>query len=245
MSTTIKITDQFGKELAELLASKIALAYPKFSKQSFITEVDTRTQGKTYTERVTVIANVLHKHLPESFDDSAAILASMLGPENPNETGMFSQWYWLMPVAKYVEVYGIDHLETSLIMIEQITKRGTGEYAIRPFIRRYPEALLRQMRTWALSDNFHVRRLASEGLRPKLPWSPKLDTFNDDPARVFAILELLKEDDVMYVKKSVANHLTDWLKVSPIHARKVIASWRQSKNAHTLWIVARATRKIS
>jgi 3-methyladenine DNA glycosylase AlkC len=90
-----------------------------------------------------------------------------------------------------------------------------------------------------------LRRLASEGLRPKLPWSTKLDVFKDNPNPVFDILELLKEDEVMFVKKSVANHLTDWLKVTREPTVNLIKKWKESNNKHTEWIVKRATRKIS
>ncbi len=89
-----------------------------------------------------------------------------------------------------------------------------------------------------------MRRLASEGLRPKLPWATKLDVFINDPKPVFDILDLLKEDDVMFVKKSVANHLTDWLKVNYEPTVKLIDTWKKSENKHTKWIIKRATRKI-
>ena len=129
--------------------------------------------------------------------------------------------------------------------IEEITKRNTGEYAIRPFIRMYPADTLQRMTLWAKSENFHLRRLASEGLRPKLPWSAKLATFNDNPKPVFKILEMLKEDDVMFAKKSVANHLTDWLKVNKQPTVDLIKKWSKSDNKNTQWIIKKATRKIS
>ena len=83
--------------------------------------------------------------------------------------------------------------------IEEITKRGTGEYAVRVFIKKYPQDSLKTMTQWACSSNFHLRRLASEGLRPKLPWASKLEIFINDPSPVFAVLEILKEDDVRFV----------------------------------------------
>ena len=102
---------------------------------------------------------------------------------------------------------------------------------------------LKQMKDWAKADNFHLRRLSSEGLRPKLPWATKLDLFIDQPAPVFDILELLKEDTVHFVKKSVANHITDYLKVNTVAARQLISSWQPSENEHTQWILQYAQRK--
>lgn len=150
-----------------------------------------------------------------------------------------------MPVGKFVEKYGLEHFDVSMDMIAEITKRNTGEYAVRPYIRRYPEESLEVMSGWASDDNFHLRRLASEGLRPKLPWAPKLDTFIGQPQPVFDILDTLKTDPVKFVQRSVANHLTDYLKVNPEPTRQLIDSWRQSDNPHTLWIIKRATRRIN
>jgi 3-methyladenine DNA glycosylase AlkC len=147
-------------------------------------------------------------------------------------------------VAKFVEKYGADHYGISIRAIGEITRRNTGEYAIRPYIRARPEQTLQQMEQWALSDNFHLRRLASEGLRPKLPWAPKLDLFVDEPKPVFAILNHLKADPVTFVKKSVANHLTDYLKVNPDAAAEWIEEWSRSDNEHTRWILRRATRNF-
>lgn len=86
--------------------------------------------------------------------------------------------------------------------------------------------------------------MASEGLRPKLPWAQKLDTFIDTPQPVFEILEILKEDTVKFVKKSVANHLTDWLKVNTVATVPLIRKWRKSDNEHTQWIIKQATRRV-
>jgi 3-methyladenine DNA glycosylase AlkC len=95
---------------------------------------------------------------------------------------------------------------------------------------------------WAKSPNFHLRRLASEGLRPKLPWATKLDIWNQNPEPVLAILELLKTDEIKFVKKSVANHLRDWLKVNPQAVNPLIKNWSKSKNPNTQWILKHAQR---
>ena len=239
------ITRYFGTNLAELLSSRIIEVYKDFNAQEYITAIKSNCDNFGYTQRIELHAEQLYSHLPKDFKKAVKILIAILGEENKNETGMFSEFYWIMPIGKFVEKYGLDHLEISIRAIEEITKRNTGEYAIRPFIRKYPQELLVVMKKWAKSENFHLRRLASEGLRPKLPWSSKLDMFNDDPDPVFDILELLKEDEVMFVKKSVANHLTDWLKVNREPTVQLINKWKKSDNKHTVWIIKRATRKIS
>lgn len=244
MSTTIKITELFGANLAQILADKIKPVYPAFDEAGFIGAAGKHTEGKTYTQRIDVIADELHAFLPDNYPDALAVLLQILGPENTQETGMFTNFYWLMPVGKFVEKYGLDDFEISMQAIGEITKRNTGEYAVRPFLRKYPDAGLKQMKAWAQSDNFHLRRLASEGLRPKLPWAPKLTEFIDQPKPVFEILEILKEDPIKFVQKSVANHITDYLKVNPEPTKALIADWERSNNPHTQWIIKHATRKL-
>lgn len=244
MSVTYSITEQFGTNLAVLLSDKIQSVYSTFDQERFIDGISRNLDGKTYTQRVELFADQLQATIPMEYPESVELLVSILGEENPNETGMFKHFYWVLPIGKFIEKYGLDHLEVSLDAIEEVTKRNTGEYAIRPFVRTYPQECLNRITGWASSENFHLRRLASEGLRPKLPWSPKLDTFLDNPQPVFDILELLKEDSVTFVKKSVANHLTDWLKVRPVPVTTLIKRWQKSDNPHTRWIVKRATRKV-
>jgi len=238
------ITQYFGANLAELLSSKILDVYKEFNKKDYIQSISEKCEDLTYTQRIELHADQLYRYLPSNFDEATKILVSILGEENPSETGMFKEFYWIMPIGKYIEKYGLEHFELSINAIEEITKRNTGEYAIRPYIRMYPAETLQRMTLWAQSENFHLRRLASEGLRPKLPWATKLDTFNDNPKPIFDILEMLMEDEVMFVKKSVANHLTDWLKVNKQPTIDFIQQWSNSNNKHTQWIIKRATRKI-
>jgi 3-methyladenine DNA glycosylase AlkC len=238
----ISITDAFGKELAELLSDKIRFVYKSFNTKEFVKSITQEVVGKSYTMRIEVFADTLRKFLPEKYPDALAILMQILGPENQQETGMFTNFYWLMPVGKFVEKYGLDHVTLSLKAIGEITKRNTGEYAIRPYARKYPNKTLAVCTMWAKSRNFHLRRLASEGLRPLLPWATKLDVWANNPGPVFEILELLKEDEIKFVKKSVANHIRDWTKVNPKEARKIIVQWSKSKNEHTQWILKHAQR---
>lgn len=245
MATSYSITEKFGRNLAEFLSEKIIMVYPIFDKKNFVTLTENRIIGKTYTQRICIIAELLKKFLPQNYEEALHILISIIGEENPNQTGMFTNYYWIMPIGKFVEEYGLEYFELSIKAIEEITKRNTGEYAIRPYIRQYPDQTLKVMENWAISPNFHLRRLASEGLRPKLPWATKLDTFNDHPTPVFNILELLKEDEILFVKKSVANHLTDWLKVNKEAVIPLIKRWRDLPNYNTQWIIRRATRKIN
>jgi 3-methyladenine DNA glycosylase AlkC len=239
-----KPTLLFGENLAILLANKISIVYPKFDTKKFTLNIKKNCDNKTLTQRVELIADTLLAHLPEDYKRAIVILKNIMGEENPYETGMFKEYYWLMPVGKFIEKYGLKDYEISINAIEELTKRNTGEYAIRPFIKQYPTETLKQMKQWAMSDHFHLRRLACEGLRPKLPWAAKLDLFIENPTPVFEILDLLKKDPIKFVKKSVANHLTDYIKVNPKATLELIEKWKTIDNEHTQWIINYATRKL-
>ena len=237
-------TDYFGVNLAIVLGDKISLVYKDFDREKFTITVKQNCEDKSLTQRVEFIADCLKLQLPNDYKKATTILIKIMGKENPNETGMFKEFYWLMPVGKFIEKYGLEHYDTSIYAIEELTKRNTGEYAIRPFIKQYPTQTLKQMKLWAKSDNFHLRRLASEGLRPKLPWAAKLDLFVENPRPVFQILDILKTEHVKFVKKSIANNLTDYIKVNPKPTFELIDNWKNTDNEHTQWIINYATRKL-
>jgi len=155
---------------------------------------------------------------------------------------MFTEYYWLMPVAKYIEKYGLEHPDLSLTGIREVTKRNTGEYAIRPYLEQHPKKTLKTMLQWARDTNKHVRRLASEGVRPRLPWAPKLQCFIDDPTPILPILELLKDDPSKYVQKSVANCLNDILKDHPDIGKQLIEGWTKGAGKERNWIIKHALR---
>ncbi|MDO5046438.1 DNA alkylation repair protein [Campylobacter sp.] len=238
------LAQHFGVNLAELLSSKIKAVYAKFDEQKYIKNIASKVDELAYSGRIELHARELNSALNLDYKDQIEILTSVLGEENPNETGMFKHYYWVLPIGKFVELYGLDEFEISTKAIAEITKRNTGEYVVRAFIRKYPQKMLEVMQGWAKSDSFHLRRLASEGLRPKLPWASKLEIFIDDPKPVFEILELLKEDSVKFVQRSVANHISDYLKVNFNAAKELLEKWEKSGNKNTLWIVKHATRKI-
>lgn len=244
MQTDNSVKKWFGDNLAKLLADKIKTVYPDFDSDAYIQEIKNQVDEMSYTQRVELHADTLKKYLPEKYSKAIKILTAILGPENPNETGMFTHFYWILPIGKFVEKFGLNDLTISLAAIEEITKRNTGEYAIRPFIRAYPNETIALMQKWSISPNFHLRRLASEGARPKLPWATKLDLFIENPEQIFEILANLMQDEVNFVQKSVANTIADYLKVNKPAASQFIKKYQESDNKHTQWILKHATRKI-
>ena len=237
----------FDTALVDMLTYKIHSIEPRFQTKSFKKELSTRNLNKLELKpRIELIADTLHSHLGDPFNRGVEILLQILGPENPNETGMFTEFYWTWPIAKYVEKYGISDPYRSLDAIEQITKRGTGEFAIRPFISHHYTLTLYQMIQWSMDENFHVRRLSCEGLRPRLPWANKLQIFFDDPQPILPVLENLKLDSVRYVQNSVANCINDISKDNPAVAKQLIDSWMMNMSDHgnLRYVIKRGIRSL-
>lgn len=237
-----KLKYWFDEELAELLARKIIDTGQYFDQKSFVHTVCQQIPKLELKARIQVFAEALHYHLSGNYAEDVALIKNMLGPENPNETGMFKEYYWVLPLAKYVELYGLSNWSISMDIIEEITKRSTAEYAIRPFIERHPKTTLEQMRQWSLSPNFHVRRLAVEGCRPRLPWAPIIKSLQANPSPILPILENLKDDSSKYVQKSVANQLNDFFKDHPPLAVEIIEDWIPTASTDRKWIIKHALR---
>lgn len=234
----------FDKELAIMLADKLIANGVTFDKNAFVQKVDQGTKDLELKDRVELMANLLKQQLAVDYPIAVTWLIDILGPENEKETGMFKEYYWVMPIAKYVEKYGLQHFDLSMNAIREITKRNTGEYTIRPYLEAFPERTLKIMEAWSKDKNKHLRRLSSEGVRPRLPWAAKLDIFIEDPAPIVPILENLKDDPSKYVQKSVVNCINDILKDHLEIGKNLIESWLPWPNKERKWIIRHALRNL-
>lgn len=234
----------FDKELALLLANKFIANGVAFDKNTFVQKVAMGIKGLELKDRVELMADLLQQHLDADYTTAVKCMVDILGPENEKETGMFKDYYWVMPIAKYVEKYGLQHFELSMDAIREITKRNTGEYAIRPYLEAFPKRTLEVMETWSRDTNKHVRRLSCEGVRPRLPWAAKLAIFIEDPTPILPILQNLKDDPSKYVRKSVANCINDILKDHPKIGKHLIDGWLPCPTSGRKWIVRHALRNL-
>lgn len=146
-------------------------------------------------------------------------------------------------VTEYVARYGLDDFERSMEALTELTRFGTAEFAIRPFLLQDTERTLAVMRRWTSSADEHIRRLASEGSRPRLPWAWRIPALRDDPTLAAQILEALKADPSPYVRKSVANHLNDIAKDRPDWLLDRLSEWTID-DPHTVWIIRHALRTL-
>jgi len=142
-----------------------------------------------------------------------------------------------------VELYGLDDYETSIRAIEQITQFTSCEYTVRPFIIKYPQKMMGQMLVWSKHKHWGVRRLSSEGCRPRLPWSMALPNLKTNPAPIIPILENLKDDISRFVRLSVANNLNDIAKNNPETVIHLVKKW-QGMSENIDWVIKHGCRTL-
>ena len=229
------LKNMYSKAYMSKFADVFASIDPRFSRKKFLNLVfDRDWEEKELKQRMRHISICLHKSLPGGYEENIKILMKAV----KEFRGFLS-----MIFPDYVEVFGLENPKLSIKALELFTQYGSSEFAIRPFIIKYPGLVMPQMLKWAEHKNHHVRRLASEGSRPRLPWAMALPEFKKDPAPVIKILEVLKNDESEYVRKSVANNLNDISKDNPETALKIAAKW-YGKNKNTDWIVKHGMRGL-
>ncbi len=207
----------YSKELVLSLSNQLKAQYSDFDDTSFFSHIFDQYWGKKeLKERMNHISESLQLFLPFEYSDSIRILMKASSNFNGFQ-------YMFFP--GFVELYGINDYEESIMALELFTQYSSSEFAVRPFIKHYKQKMMRQMLLWAGSDNHHVRRLASEGCRPRLPWAMALTDFKNDPNPILPILEKLKNDDSEYVRRSVANNLNDIAKDNPQIVISIATNW--------------------
>ncbi len=236
------LKNHFGHEVPARIAAMIRAVHPSFPAQAFIAESLQGYEPLGLTQRGWQIAHALRHHLPSDYAEAIAILLASLGPR-PNtlaDTSMASFLY--MPHTFFVAEYGLEHFDLSMKAQYELTKRFTAEFSIRPYLIRFPEATLAQLERWATDPCEHVRRLISEGTRPRLPWAMRLPAFQRDPSPVLALLEKLKDDPSLYVRRSVANHLNDIGKDHPGLLVQTTQQWQKDATTERQWLIRHALR---
>ena len=233
--------NRYNYESLHRLALRIRAVYPSFPVDDFVDDVmDETWDALELKARMRQITIRLGKYLPGDYEQALGILDTVIA-DYPAGLGDFT----LLCFPDFVEVHGQDerHWDASMAALARYTPFSTSEFAVRPFIIKHEERMMAQMTAWALHDNEHVRRLASEGCRPALPWGQALAGFKKNPLPVLAILEQLKTDPSLYVRKSVANNLNDISKTHPALVTRIARDW-YGKNAHTDWIVKHGCRTL-
>ncbi len=219
------LKDSFGPDVPVRIGEMTANVTTDFDRAGFLAMALDGYDDLELMARSRHIAAALAAYLPSDPAKAIAILQRSL----PSETEMAS-WtgistFILMPHTVFVAAHGLGCFEESMSLQYEITKRFTAEFSIRAFIEHDYERTLARLREWVDDPNEHVRRLVSEGTRPRLPWAQRLPRFQADPTPVIALLECLKDDPASYVRRSVANNLNDIAKDNPQVTVDVARRW--------------------
>jgi 3-methyladenine DNA glycosylase AlkC len=229
--------DEFSPDSVAALASELRDAWPGFPVCEFTTEVSAGLGPLALMQRVRHIASALGQALPASFADAAQVLDRAVA------SASFDGWMTL-PCGYYVASYGIDEPHIALPVLARLTPRFSSEGPVRPFIERHPDVTFDYLRQWARDPDEHVRRLVSEGTRPRLPWASQLREFVADPTPSIPLLDLLVDDPSEYVRRSVANHLNDIAKDHPAIAIDCAKRWLATGGDRAGWAVRHGLRTL-
>lgn len=229
------LKEMFNLAFYESFAKEFSNADKNFNPEKFLKEVTENMADLSLNQRMRRTSEALKLNLPSDFQKSMRIMEKVI----PNTR----RGYTNLVFPDFVGLYGHDHFDISMEALKFFTKFGSSEFAIREFLKRDFNKTIKVMQIWAKDKDHHVRRLSSEGSRPRLPWSFKLDEVIKNPSVTKSILEALKTDDELYVRKSVANHLNDITKENPDYMLDLINSW-DKKHTSTAWIIKHASRSL-
>ncbi|MFI6498884.1 hypothetical protein [Nonomuraea typhae] len=217
-----------------VLADGLAAALPGFARERFVADSVGGLAAMELKDRVRHVARTLGGVLGVPFAEAAAALRACAPGLD-----MWSGW----PATDYVALHGLDHLEVAMETLAALTPHATAEFAVRPYLERHGMAALDIMRGWAGSPDAHLRRLASEGSRPRLPWATRVGWLMT-PGPTLPILARLRDDPSEYVRRSVANHVNDLAKDHPEAAVALLAGWRAEGGSHVEKVVRHAVRGL-
>ncbi|WP_131043329.1 DNA alkylation repair protein [Clostridioides difficile] len=229
------LKNMYNRESLYEVAVAIQSVYNSFKVDEFIKyTMDETWNNLELKARCRKISMSLGMYLPEDYKEALSILEKSV-----------AGFYFAFFFPDFVEVYGQDDVnwDLSISALERNTEYWSSEFAVRAFIIKDEERMMAQMRKWSKHKNEHVRRLASEGCRPQLPWGQAISKFKNDPTPVLPILEELKTDTSTYVQKSVANNLNDISKTHPDLVISIAKDW-YGKNKSTNWIVKHGCRTL-
>ena len=224
--------------------------YPEFDTAGFIKASTKNLTSLELKQRTDRIVEAMIKYLPVDFKKAGRILLGSLGTAMDEQTSItaldkkgISGWA-IMPLTHYVGLRGQEHFDLSMTLLKEMTKRASSEYGIRYFLLAAPEKTMAVLKTWTRDKNQHVRRLASEGCRPRLPWAMNLPLYIKNPKPVIELLELLKDDGKEYVRRSVANNLNDIAKDHPELVASIARCWMKGVNTERKKLITHACRTL-
>ncbi len=229
------LKNSYNQKFVSRLAEITTQYKPDFPKQAFIdSALDEQWPELELKDRMKKLARTLFEKLDLTYIEALSVLKPISAEFGGFEAMLFPE---------IVEQQGLNHWQESMDALSHFTCFSSSEFAVRPFIQQDPQRMMVAMLDWSKHSNEHIRRLASEGCRPRLPWAMALPEFKQDPQLILPILDQLKQDPSLYVRRSVANNINDISKDNPSIVKQLAQSWL-GRNSQTNWIVKHGCRTL-
>lgn len=244
--------NMYNEQFFDRFSKDLKLVIKDFDACEFVSQImDNEWENRELKQRCMHITTILKKFLPADYKEAITKILELLDyvkNTQPDFSKIDDTKFGLTleygPVLdNYVEQYGLDDYETSVKAIEKITQFTSCEFSVHPFIIKYPDKMMQQMLVWSKHEHWGVRRLASEGCRPRLPWAMVLPNLKENPAPIIPILENLKNDPARFVRLSVANNLNDIAKDNPQTVIDLMKRW-QGESKEVDWIIKHGSRTL-
>lgn len=245
--------NMYNEQFFDRFTKDLKLVINDFDARGFVSQImDDEWENREYKQRIVHMTTILKKFLPADYKDAIAKIVELLDRVKdrlPDFSKIDDHHFGLLMLEygavldNYVEQYGLDDYETSVKAIERITQFTTCEFVTHPFIVKYEDEMMKQMLIWSKHEHWGVRRLASEGCRPRLPWAMALPNLKENPAPIIPILENLKNDPSRFVRLSVANNLNDIAKDNPELVIDLVKRW-QGESKEVDWIIKHGCRTL-
>lgn len=239
-----------NSDVIEGMAHHFKHQWSKFDTEGFVTTATKNLDSLELKERTERITETMIEYFPADFEKAGEIMLASLGTPLGDDVSAGSvdaegiAGWAVTPLTHYVGLRGHRHFKLSMMLFKEMTKCASAEFGIRFFLLKSPQKTLSVLKTWTTDSNQHVRRLASEGCRPRLPWAMSLPLYIKDPTPVIELLERLKDDDKEYVRRSVANNLNDVAKDHPDVVAKIAAQWMKGASKERKKLVRHACRTL-
>lgn len=236
------LKNYFNRHFVEPFSEVCAVHIPDFNQENFLATIfDTNWKNLELKPRIKHIAYALQTQLTASIPENLKCIVAISEDIRINQNKQDTFEYLVL--SDYIEVYGLDHVQESLDAMEKVTVLATCEFAIRPFLIKYPQKSFEKILEWSQHKHASVRRLSSEGCRPRLPWGMGIPSLKKDPSLIFPILENLKNDPSLYVRRSVANNINDISKDHPETVLRLLKNWHGFSEERN-WLVKHAARTL-
>jgi len=241
--------NKISPELVGHIATHLDKHLECFDRASFEKTILSQLDALELKERSQCIADHMHEVLPTDLKHRNKILKAILHPhddangeQQSDEQGICG--WGMFPLGMVVGQYGVDEFDDSLQLLQEMTKRFSSEFEIRYFLLEDHNRVLDILKTWVDHPSRHVRRLVSEGTRPRLPWAMQLPMFIEDPSIVLPLLKMLRDDPEEYVRRSVANHLNDIAKDHPDFIADLAKDWLKDGDKNRERLIKHACRTL-